>query len=365
MTHSRKTTTLLLSALLLAVVVLLSMNSLTAKADTSQTSDGDPFFGVIAQNPMSKDDFDLMEWGRMGSYRMPVSWESVEGSGDGDYDWGQMDHIVTMTASRGIKLLPTFYNSPSWLTYDKRRLPIWSGYAIGKWKDFLRAAVERYGNGGEFWEENPDIDPLPVVDWQLWNEPNIKFFAYPVSPRNYAKLLKISAPAIRSADPAAKVVTAGLYGSPPKGKGIDAGPYLNRLYKVKGFRKSFDVAAIHPYASTFRGSLERTWPIRRSLNVHHNRNKRIDITELGWGSDSATIFGKGSTSGQADEIRFAYRALLRQRNRLHLKSVYWFSWSDLPDNSRSCAFCFKTGLFDEHGNAKPAWYSMLDFTHGI
>ena len=102
MTSTRKTTATLFSVLLLAGVVLLSINNWAAKAETSRPSYGDPFFGVIAQNPMSKSDFDLMEWGRMGSYRMPVSWESVEQSGDGDYDWGQMDHIVTMTSSRGI-----------------------------------------------------------------------------------------------------------------------------------------------------------------------------------------------------------------------------------------------------------------------
>ena len=59
-----------------------------------------------------------------------------------------------------------------------------------------------------------------------------------------------------------------------------------------------------------------------------------------------------------------YRALLRHRARLRLRSVIWFSWADLPTDAYSCSFCHKTGFFDNEGKAKPSWWALLDFTHG-
>ena len=331
---------------------------------SASSADLDPFYGVVSQKKLSGKDFDQMAEGRIGLYRVAVDWQGIDNSGDGDYNWSGLDETVEDTARRGIKLMPTFYNSPTWLTYDRRVMPVWSGYAIDAWKDMLEAAVARYGNGGEFWQDHPELPEIPVTLWQIWNEPNIRNFAWPVSPGKYARLVKASAASIRSVDPGGKVVLGGMYGSPPDGTGIDAGPFLNRLYRVKGFRKSFDIAAVHPYAASSRKSLARIFPVRHVMNRHGNTRRPMFITELGWGSDSATSFGTGSQDAQATQVRTVYRALLRHRARLRLRSVIWFSWADLPTDAYSCSFCHKTGFFDNEGKAKPSWWALLDFTHG-
>ncbi|HTU13943.1 MAG TPA: hypothetical protein VMF31_01975 [Solirubrobacterales bacterium] len=330
----------------------------------AKAAEPDPFYGVISQSHMSNDEFDTMKWGRLGSFRLPVDWGTVD-NGRGEYDWGALDHAVEATARRDIELLPVLYNTPAWLAGDRRRVPIWSSYAITKWRTFLRALVLRYGSDGTFWSDNPDIPVKPVTKWQIWNEPNIRYFAYPVSPKRYAKLQRISAAAIRGADPEAKIVTAGFYANVPDGKGMDAGPYMKRLYKIRSFRSSFDIAAIHPYARTTRESIQRTYPIRRVMDRNGNRNRRLAVTELGWGSDSATVFGMGDRQKQATQLTSAYRGFLNHRKRLKLSSVYWFSWSDLPVGAKTCAFCLETGLFDNAGEAKPAWFRLLDFTHDL
>lgn len=349
----------------LGLVATIVASLWAAPAHAASTSDVDPFYGVVSQTKMADQDFDSMSWGRIGFYRMPIPWASIESSGDGDYDFSSVDPVVEETARRGIRLMPTIYDSPAWLTYRRTELPIWSNYALDKWKDLLRALVARYGTGGEYWSENPDAPEQPVLDWQIWNEPNIRYFASPVSPRHYGRLMKVSAATIRDEDPEARVVLGGLYGSPPRNTGIDAAPFLRRLYKVKGFRKSFDVAAIHPYAVNTRQSLARVFPLRRVLDRHGNNGRPMFITELGWGSDSSTKFGMGSQDAQASQVSSAFRSLLKHRARLRLRTVIWFSWSDLPDTARSCAFCYKTGFFDHDGNAKPSWWALLDFTHGI
>lgn len=89
------------------------------------------------------------------------------------------------------------------------------------------------------------------------------------------------------------------------------------------------------------------------------------VTEIGWGSDATSSFGKGSFDAQGAQLGSAFRAYMKHRQRLKLRAVYWFSWEDLPLGSKSCSFCMETGLFDRHGDAKPAWYRLLDITHGI
>ena len=349
----------------IVLAFILVFAAVLAFAAPSRGSDPDPFYGVISQHMMQDQDFETMEWGRLGSFRMPVSWRTIQSEAGGKMHWDWMDLMVAATAERNIDFLPTMYNTPAWLAPDRRRMPIWDRDAISRWKNFLRVAVARYGTDGSFWVENPQVPYRPILKWQIWNEPNIRNFAFPVSPKRYAKLVRFSADAIRNADPDAKIVLAGFYAKPPRGTGIESSAFLDRLYRFRGFRSSFDVAAIHPYASTTGLSVRRTLPLRKSLNRHRDRRKHMMITELGWGSDSATVFGKGDPEGQGVQLRSAYRKFLEHRRALKLDSIYWFSWVDLPDGTDTCAFCLKTGLFDSDGEAKPAWYRLLDFTHGI
>ena len=59
----------------------------------------------------------------------------------------------------------------------------------------------------------------------------------------YAQLVKLSHDAIRSRDPQARIVLAGMLGN---GDPL-AWDFLKGLYKVPGFKNNFDVAALHPY----------------------------------------------------------------------------------------------------------------------
>lgn len=346
----------------LVAAFMVALLLLGPKLSGATAADPDPFFGVISQSHLRADDFDRMESGRIGSYRMPVAWGQIEPQADGGMKWTEIDEMVELTAERRIDFLPTLYNSPWWLAANHRTLPVTDGYAIRRWKNFVGAAVSRYGRDGEFWAENPQVPYRPVEEWQIWNEPNIRYFASPVSPRRYGHLVKISAAAIRRIDPDATVVLAGLYARPPTGTGIKAGRFLALLYRIRGFKGSFDVAAIHPYAGSTGKSIRRTFPLRGVLDKHRDGRKRLIITELGWGSDSATAFGTGSTQAQATQLGSVFRALLRHRERLNLDRVFWFSWSDLPPHIYRCAFCQQTGLFNVSGQPKPAWFRLLDFT---
>lgn len=324
----------------------------------------DPFFGVVSQRTVAPHEFDKMRDARLGSFRLPIDWSAVEPEADGVMDFDLVDIDVRATAERGIRFMPTLYGSPRSMNRNWRVLPVRNGYQVRKWRQFVAAAVSRYGAGGTFWEENPEVPYRPVREWQIWNEPNIDSFAKPVSARLYAKLLRVSAARIRQVDPTARIVTGGLYGKPPPGHGPSAARFLDRLYRFRGTRRAFDILAVHPYARNAVASLRRTARVRKVLNRHGNRGRRMSITELGWGSDDLTGFGLGTTDAQAYELGLAYSMYLDRRRWLRLNSIYWFSWSDMPPESGTCAFCFNTGILDVRGDPKPAWHEMLTFTKG-
>ena len=106
--------------------------------------------------------------------------------------------------------------------------------------------VQRYGPGGAFWAAHPELPADPIRSWQIWNEPNTpNFWAPAPDPAAYADLLRTAAAAIRAADPAAEVVTAGL---PASDRGVPLETFLDGMYDA-GAGGSFDTLAVHPYAS--------------------------------------------------------------------------------------------------------------------
>jgi hypothetical protein len=125
-----------------------------------------------------------------------------------------------------LEVLPFLSTVPCWISHKPSKLPIDSARARRGWVAFVRAAAERYGPGGQFWAEHaPGVAkdgiviprPKPIHVWQVCNEANFFYFAYPVSPTRYARLLKLTSRAIKAADPRADVLLSGLFGEPDEG----------------------------------------------------------------------------------------------------------------------------------------------------
>lgn len=96
------------------------------------------------------------------------------------------------------------------------------------------------------------------------------------------------------------------------------------------------------------------------------RPKSLYITEIGWGSDSKTAFGRGSEEGQAQAVKNIYAALVKHQAPLRLKGVHWFTWKDLPTTNKSCAFCYNNGFLNLSGGGKQALSAFIPFllSHG-
>lgn len=362
------------AAILIAIAAILPVTAAGGRTARPPRA----FFGIDPQTVLTDADARYMQAGRIGAIRVPVMWNLVQPSPNGGYDWSGMDETMELAARARLTVLPFLYGTPRWLAGQPTKLPVDSARARRAWVAFVTAAVERYGPGGEFWTEHapeqaavnylPAIQtPTPIRNWQVWNEANFFYFAFPVSPSRYARLLKLTAPAVRRVDPGARITLSGLFGNPDEGgrRGMDSFRFLERLYRSPGIKADFDAVALHPYAfhvDDLEALVER---VRRAMVANRDPGAGLYITEMGWGSqnDPHEVAFEQGIRGQARELRDAYRYLIDNRHRLNLKGTYWYSWKDVAG---SCNFCDSVGLFRAGARfrPKPAWHSLIAITGG-
>jgi hypothetical protein len=387
---------LLAAALVLVALAggayLLSQGTTTPASAASTPRAPKGFFGIAPQTGLTEKDVKYMKAGGIETIRWAVPWSVMQPTKKGEYVWEWFDPVVEQAALQGLTVLPFVVTTPAWLAKKPTTLPIHNAAQRKAWTKFLEAAAKRYGPGGEFWklhapatirEEQeketqgpvyelegahltPIAKPLPIRNWQIWNEANFFYFAYPVSPHDYARLLKLSAPAIKRAEPSAKVILTGLFGEPSAGakRGMPAAEFLEQLYRVPNIKSYFDGVALHPYAIDSE-QLEELVERFHEVTVENHDRVPLYITEMGWGSQNdfhINAFEHG-VRGQVEELESAYTYLLANRTKLDLKAVYWFSWKDLPE---SCSFCDSVGLFKAGAGfrAKPSWRAFVQITHG-
>jgi hypothetical protein len=334
------------------------------------------FFGIVPQAILSEEDARYMRAGRIGTIRLGIGWESAQLDRNGEYNWEGTDREIATAANQGLQVLPFLAGVPRWLSHRRMRMPIDSAEARLGWTAFVEAAVKRYGPGGEFWAEHtPQVAkdglvvrrPMPIHTWQIWNEANFFYFAYPVSPSRYARLLKLSYGAVKSVDPGAQIVLSGLFGEPDESgkRGMSATDFLSSLYGVPGITHYFDAVALHPYAFHVEDLEAMVEGMRAVVRENHDTGAGLYITEMGWGSqnDPNVVAFEQGLGGQARELRGAYRYLLSNRHRLNLKAAYWFTWKD---SRYYCNFCDSAGFFRESTRfrAKPAWRAFVQITGG-
>lgn len=332
------------------------------------------FFGIDPQGTLTDADARYMKAGGIETVRWPLQWNAVQETAKGGYNWASFDPVVEVATRNGLRVLPFVYGTPSWIAPKYTTMPLNSAKARQAWAAFLEAAVRRYGPGGEFWNQHapgvryvPEIaNPLPIRSWQVWNEANFFYFAYPATPQRFVKLLKLSSPAIKRIDPSAKVILSGLFGEPAaKGpKGMPAAQFLSAIYRTPGIKRFFDGVALHPYAA-FAEDLEEMVEDMHEVTEENHDRVPFYITEMGWGSQNnfkQVAFEQG-IRGQVKQLRASYGYLLENYARLNLKQVFWFSWKD---QRGSCTFCDSVGLFRESVKfkPKPAWHAFVALTGG-
>ena len=311
------------------------------------------FAGVMIDGPMNApgydpaDEMDVMVASGVESVRFAFHW--VDGQPYRDFSqvpeaqrsefvdvdsvpttFSRFDSMVAGAAARGLTLLPNVTTAPGWAA---KRPGVFGSPPQGtaSFSRFVRVLVKRYGPSGRFWAENPTLPRQPIRKWQLWNEPNLRYsWTERKWAPGYVKLLRAGRKAIKAADPGARIVLAGLANV--------SWADLEQIYRVRGARRLFDEVAIHPYTKPPEGLITILERVRAVMTRHGDRRKPVTVTEFGWPSSKGKVRGIGVSTdrrGQAARLRKALPLLARNRKRLRLANVYYYTWitNDRPNNS--------------------------------
>jgi hypothetical protein len=244
--------------------------------------------------------------------------------------------------------------------------PIYSAEDRQAWRDFVTRAVARYGPGGSYWgapyhnEFGANAIAYPIMAWQVWNEPNLKKYFTPAatvqqSAQRYATILDIAATAIRTRDPKAKVLFAGMPGVGDS----TAGTFLNNVYKVAGSKGDFDATSLHPYSCSVDGVRNEMVAFREVMEANNDGGTPLWVTEFAWGSGPPDQFCKNrGLDGQQDLLRRSFDQFLLRRRDWNLQALYWFLWRDPEAGSpyaSLCSICGTAGLLRYNRTKKPAY----------
>ena len=163
--------------------------------------------------------------------RVQTGWWKCEKE-KGVYDWSWLDGVVSNLESRGVQVwFNVGFGNKLYMpdTYGEASVgfvPLYYGdECLSAWTNFCRALSEHYKGR--------------VDRFEIWNEPNGKSFWRPVEPdpAGYARLIVVTADAIRAAQPEARC--GGCVMGFPQ-------PYLQEL-KKRGALSKLDFFSFHPY----------------------------------------------------------------------------------------------------------------------
>jgi len=163
----------------------------------------------------------------------------------------------------------------------------------------LESFLTRYGPGGSFFRDNPDLPVRPVTAVEIWTEPNFQYMLPDSGDRPtdeaqrealYAKLLPAAYRAVKQRWPTVRVVGFGAGGA-------GAGD-MRFIEHVLGLEpqapRSMDILSTHPYVEPVPPESDRVqyWgnysvaksleTIRKTLAKHGVGDMQVWYTECGW-----------------------------------------------------------------------------------
>jgi hypothetical protein len=335
-------------------------------ASATATAAPNPFFGVTAVRAPTQFELDRAARAGAGTFRIQLVWGLIEPT-PGVRDYRELDRLVEQAARAGVTVLPDLNGVPRWVSRKPTRPPINSAGQRAAWRAFLADLAARYGSSGSFWRAHPDVPRHPITTWEIWYRPNLHGLGRKASAKRYGRLLAASAAGLRAGDPAARILTAGLF--PYRvGRGTaDMARFLTALYRVKGVKGDFDVLGLATYAPRPKRVVHWVRVARRIMRRHGDGSTPISVTEFGWVTGGAGFRSSALRSTwrqQARRLAKTYRLLARRARALGIEDAIWFSYTDHDNPGGRDLWTDRGGLFTLGGRPKPAWYAFARVAGG-
>ena len=337
------------------------------------------FFGIVPQTPRRPRGLPLHEGRRDRKHPPhPALGRRSSRTPRSPYDWSGFDAALEVATRAGLRVLPSIGSPPHWAVAQGnddagRHRP--SSATPGPPSSAPRSpATDPAANSGTKPAaigpnyEPAIANPMPIREWQIWNEANFFYFAYPVS----TSTLREAGDDLQPGDQIGR----------PEGQS-DPRRALRRTDRErqrKGWPATTFLAAALPTSPASRAastgststptrSTAKNWKDDRGIHAvareNHDRAGALpDRARLGLAEQlpAGRLRAGDPRPGEA-AARPPTRYLLENARRLNLKPVYWFSWKDLPG---SCTFCDSVGLFraGPKFQAKPSWHAFVAITGG-
>lgn len=336
----------------------------------------------------------FMRMQKMGikTARTDLEWRAVEEI-KGSYKWSKIDNLVEIAHKYNIELLPIVHYAPRWAVPAGITKPpgiyelALSENSYGEYSKFLNAAIDRYGPGG-----NAPVKFIPITNWQIWNEPNMKEFWYIktgfLSPWDAseaaAKFVKFM-----------RVVTDGLGSHRNKINVIHAGlskpdtDYMWHLWNNDpSYAERFDVMAIHSYFFNPKGGVREVDAIDDSDDLAYSKMgfigskhdhgylqkifnvknflelkkspKPIWVTEIGFMANKSGPTSKNpwviKESKSLSITKQTLEYFTNHKQRLGVDRVYWFVLDDynLPN------YTGNFGIYRSNGSKRGNMPDIID-----
>jgi polysaccharide biosynthesis protein PslG len=345
-------------------VALAALFATQAAAPASaQAVTPNPFYGVVGGYFPAPPDFTRLANAGAGTLHIEVDWRFTEPR-PGVRDLYGTDLLFAEAAQYGVHILPDLIRVPKWMSRDRNQIPIKTAAQRNAWVALLTDYARRYGSNGTFWIEHPEIPKQPVTTWEIWNEENLgDNVGGKVSPRQYVRLLKLSAAGVRAGDPEAKVQVGGLFPYHLGKNTIKGIKYLKAMYRIPGAADAFDVVGIHPYAPLPSGVLRWVQVTRNVMRRLGDGATPISVSAFGWITGGAGVrFSPLRTTfqQQAAKLTKTYGLLSANAASLGIQNALWYTYTDghQPKKLRINGRDFITdrmGLFTRKLKPKPSW----------
>jgi hypothetical protein len=326
-------------------------------------------------------------WANVAPTTRPTGFDPSNPSSSG-YNWTSVDNAVTQLEARGLKVVLTIYDAPTWA--EGSHVP--AGTQPGTWRPspaqfaaFATAVAIRFD--GRYPNPASPGSTLPRVSaYQAWDEPNLDYYLspqwvksggkwQPASPRIFAAMENAFYAAIKKASSSNFVVMGGTapFGDPPGGQRMQPVAFYRSLFCLSGRVAlkptvcpdpvHFDALDHHPYSiagplwhaeNADDVSIPDMYKIARVLKAAERArhvlpagSKAMWATEIEWDTDPPDPHGV-PIQRQARWMEQAFYVLWSQG----VGTVMWLDIRDSPPIP-NYASTYQGGLYFLNGKSKP------------
>lgn len=248
--------------------------------------------------------------------KQTFSWEDIQPERE-VWSIDRADALLAELERRNLKVVARLSDAPEWAH------PAIGARKLGN--GFVDAPPDNLDDFARFCGVLADRYKGRISAYQIWNEPNLsrEWGDRPPDAAGYVALLKACSQAIRAADPAAILISAGL--APTGNYDATATPddvYLQAMYDA-GFSQYVDVVGMHapgysaPAVDPADGAgghrfftFRHVEDLRRLMVANGDAAKQVALLEVGWTTDTQNPAYSWFAVSEAEQARNLVAAYL-------------------------------------------------------